>query len=64
MRRILLLLATAVLLGGCASENPKIAPVNPDASPEARQLLDFLYSVRGKYTLTGQHNFKIGRAHV
>lgn len=57
MRRILLLLATAALLGGCASENPKIAPVNPDASPEARQLLDFLYSVRGQYTLSGQHNF-------
>ena len=33
------------------------APVNPDASPEAKQLLSFLYSVQGEYTLSGQHNF-------
>jgi mannan endo-1,4-beta-mannosidase len=32
-------------------------PVTPDASPEARALLQFLYSINGKYTLTGQHNF-------
>ena len=32
-------------------------PVNPDASPEAKQLLSFLYSVQGEYTLSGQHNF-------
>jgi mannan endo-1,4-beta-mannosidase len=33
------------------------APVNPHASPEARGLLQYLYSISGKYTLTGQHNF-------
>jgi len=33
------------------------APVNPKATPEARQLLQFLYSIQGEYTLTGQHNF-------
>lgn len=33
------------------------APVNKNATPEAKQLLSFLYSVRGKYTITGQHNF-------
>lgn len=33
------------------------APVNPKASPEVFQLLQFLYSLQGKYTLTGQHNF-------
>lgn len=32
-------------------------PVNPDASAEAIQLLDFLYSLQDKYCLTGQHNF-------
>ena len=32
-------------------------PVNPDATPEARALLKFLYSISGKRTLTGQHNF-------
>lgn len=32
-------------------------PVNPNASAEAKQLLEFLYSIQGKYCLTGQHNF-------
>ena len=33
------------------------SPVNPHASPEARSLLSFLYSISGHYILTGQHNF-------
>lgn len=33
------------------------APVNPHASPEARALLKYLYSISGKYTLAGQHNY-------
>jgi mannan endo-1,4-beta-mannosidase len=45
------LLASAVL----ADEPPR--PVNPSATREARQLLDFLYAVQGKHTLSGQHNF-------
>lgn len=32
-------------------------PVNPDATPEARALLHYLYSISGEHTLTGQHNF-------
>jgi mannan endo-1,4-beta-mannosidase len=32
-------------------------PVNPHASPEARALLDYLYSISGHYILTGQHNY-------
>ena len=32
-------------------------PVNAEASTEARGLLQFLYSIKGKYTLAGQHNF-------
>jgi len=31
--------------------------VNPDASPEARALLKFLYDIRGEYILSGQHNY-------
>jgi len=34
-----------------------IEPVTPNASPEARALLQLLYSISGKYTLTGQHNY-------
>ncbi len=32
-------------------------PVNPDATPEAKALLKYLYSISGKHTLIGQHNF-------
>ncbi len=32
-------------------------PVNPQASPEARRLLEFIYSISGKRTLSGQHNY-------
>ncbi len=32
-------------------------PVNPETSPEARQLLDYVYSISGENTLTGQHNY-------
>jgi mannan endo-1,4-beta-mannosidase len=32
-----------------------IKPVTPDASPEAVELLKYIYSISGKYTLTGQH---------
>jgi mannan endo-1,4-beta-mannosidase len=33
------------------------SPVNPHASPEARALLNYLYSISGHYILTGQHNY-------
>ncbi|HXR46832.1 MAG TPA: glycosyl hydrolase [Candidatus Limnocylindrales bacterium] len=32
-----------------------VKPVTPNASPEAVQLLQYLYSVSGNHTLTGQH---------
>src|ERR1044072_1304685 len=34
-----------------------LQPVNRDASPEARKLLSYLYSLRGRHTLSGQHNY-------
>ncbi len=59
MKRTLIILG--VLLTSsfvCAETKPAAeAPVNPHASPEARALLKYLYSISGKYTLTGQHNF-------
>ena len=30
-------------------------PVTPNASPEARELLQYIYAVSGKQTLSGQH---------
>ena len=32
-------------------------PVTPNASKEAKALLDLFYRISGKYTLTGQHNY-------
>ena len=31
--------------------------VNPNATRQAKELLNFLYEIQGKYTLSGQHNF-------
>ncbi len=42
---------------GTLSDPGPVHTVNPHASREARQLLEFLYSIRGKYTLSGIHNF-------
>jgi len=36
---------------------PSAAPVNPDATPEARELLKRIDAISGHSTLTGQHNF-------
>jgi mannan endo-1,4-beta-mannosidase len=48
---LLLLLCRAPLSAQAQS------PVNPHASPEARALLAYLYSISGHYVLTGQHNY-------
>ncbi len=39
------------------AQEPTINPVTKNASPEARALLKFFYSISGEYILTGQHNF-------
>ena len=56
-------LLTVALLVACAiplraqGTSSEAVPVNPHATPEARALLRYLYSMSGKYTLTGQHNY-------
>ena len=47
-----LAIASSALAGGDGAK-----PVTPNASPEAAALLQFLYDISGKYTLTGQHNY-------
>jgi mannan endo-1,4-beta-mannosidase len=47
--------AAALGVGGWAQTAPE--PVNPHATPEARALLAYLYSISGKGTITGQHNY-------
>jgi len=36
-------------------------PSDPDATPEARALLELFYRISGEYTLTGQHNYPNAR---
>jgi mannan endo-1,4-beta-mannosidase len=55
--RKLIKYAVIVLIVGCGIRNEKQNPVNPSASKEAVALLDFLYSIKGKYILSGEHNF-------
>ncbi len=40
-----------------ATQQPSAPPVNPNATPEARELLRQIDQISGHYTLTGQHNF-------
>jgi mannan endo-1,4-beta-mannosidase len=35
----------------------EVEPANSHASPEARALLKYFYSISGRYTLAGQHNY-------
>jgi mannan endo-1,4-beta-mannosidase len=56
MRRIVwAVLFIVAIFPACTRERGRT--VNPEASPEARKLLDFLYEVQGKHILSGQHNF-------
>jgi mannan endo-1,4-beta-mannosidase len=45
------LAGSPALLGG----TEQVQPVTPDPSPEAVKLLQYIYSISGKQTLTGQH---------
>ena len=56
-KTILMTVLCAALFCGCTQEKKGYDPINPNASKEARQLLEFLYSIQGEYTLAGQHNF-------
>jgi mannan endo-1,4-beta-mannosidase len=50
---VLIALAVPVL----HAQTPNAAPVDPDATPEARALLHEIDSISGRGTLSGQHNF-------
>jgi mannan endo-1,4-beta-mannosidase len=59
-RRLAILLLS--VLGALTPASPSVAevpvgPVTREASPEAKALLELLYNISGKFTLTGQHNY-------
>jgi mannan endo-1,4-beta-mannosidase len=56
----IILLLTILSIAHAAPVNAQdrtINPVTKNASPEARALLKFFYSISGEYLLTGQHNY-------
>jgi len=58
-RNIILWLLSGLLYLGVSSSvfgsDDSIQPVTPNPSPEAVNLLQYIYSISGKHTLTGQH---------
>ena len=46
-----------LLAASACAQDEKAQPVSPNASPEAKALLQLIYNLSGKYTLTGQHNY-------
>lgn len=60
MRKITILLSSLsiILFISCnKSTNNEYDPVNPSATKEAKELLAYLYSLKGKNILSGQHNY-------
>lgn len=56
MKQILIIpILFILLLSQAYSQSFK--PVNPNASPEAKALLSYLYSLKGKSILSAQHNY-------
>ena len=60
---VLIIVTVAVSAGAYAQGSltdslvKEYQPVNKNASPEARQLLHYLYSIAGKNVLAGQHSY-------
>lgn len=54
MKRIFV---TLMILTSSSGYSQGIAPVNKNATPEAKKLLSYIYSIYGKQILSGQHNY-------
>ncbi|TVZ38411.1 mannan endo-1,4-beta-mannosidase [Alteromonadaceae bacterium 2753L.S.0a.02] len=54
--KIKMLFCVVFLVLCCCAQAKKFPPVNPDASPEAKALLSYLYKISGNKILAGQHN--------
>jgi len=46
---------TLVLGATLSAQVSSFKPVTPNASPESTKLLEYIYSISGKHTITGQH---------
>lgn len=57
MKKNLPLALIIVLLASVLSAQQRFEPVNKNTSPEARALLEYLYSINGKKIISGHHNY-------
>lgn len=53
----MIILFVSICINSCTAPMTKPDPVNTHATPEAKALLEFLYDIQGRYTLSGQHNY-------
>lgn len=51
----IIMVTASIVLSSLFGQTHRASPVTPNASPEAVKLLDFIHSISGKQTLTGQH---------
>jgi len=56
-REMVVWLCTGFVCAGACGSQRSIKPVTPNAAPEAAELLKLIYSISGRHTMTGQHNF-------
>ncbi len=62
MRHIFILSALfAVCSSSLFAQVETAKPASPNASPEAKALLQLIYNLSGNHTLTGQHNFPMAK---
>ncbi|RYE27318.1 MAG: glycosyl hydrolase family 26 [Sphingobacteriaceae bacterium] len=54
MKQLLLMIT---LLIGLKASAQRFDPVNPNATPEVKKLLSYLYDISGKGIISGQHNY-------
>ena len=57
MKKHVITVAIIFSIMSCTSREKMPEPVNPNATVEAQHLLEFIYEIKGHYTLSGQHNF-------
>src|SRR3954471_14920304 len=57
MNNVRFLFVAILLLFFNIADAQTFSPVNKKASPEAKRLLAYLYSISGKYILAGEHNY-------
>jgi mannan endo-1,4-beta-mannosidase len=55
MKPILLTISIVFFIFSCTISDHQ--PINPNATPESKELLKYLYSITGEQTLSGQHNY-------